>query len=164
MSSGRAREHAQHAPQPAWVGAHGFGIERLGLFPIRHPRIALALISLITLASLLSLPWLKSDDSLNDFFRSETTAYLTYERMAKQFPASRNDVFVVAEGPDIMAPATLKRLRALHVELELIQGVSGVTSLFSIRENPKNLEIPPLLIPDEFPEGAAWQKLAERTS
>lgn len=162
MSSGRAREHAQHAPQPAWVGAHSFGIERLGLFPVRHPRIALALISLITLASLLSLPWLGSDDSLNDFFRSETTAYLTYERMAKQFPASRDDVFVVAEGPDIMAPATLKRLRALHVELELIQGVSGVTSLFSIRENPKDLETPPLLIPDEFPKGAAWQKLAER--
>ena len=153
MSSDRAREFAQHVSQPAWAGAHGFGIERLGLFPVRHPRIALALILLITLASLLSLPWLKSDDSLNDFFRSETTAYLTYERMAKRFPASRNDVFVVAEGPNLMVPATLKQLRALHVELELIQGVAGVTSLFSIRENPKDLETPPLLVPDEFPQG-----------
>ncbi|MGI9403566.1 MAG: efflux RND transporter permease subunit [Hyphomicrobium sp.] len=162
MSSDRARELAQHVSQPAWAGAHGFGIERLGLFPVRHPRIALALILAITLAGLLSLPWLKSDDSLNDFFCSETTAYLTYERMAERFPASRNDVFVVAEGPDLMAPATLKQLRALHVELELIQGVAGVTSLFSIRENPKDLETPPLLVPDEFPQGMAWQKLAER--
>jgi len=162
MTSDHAREFARHGPQPAWAGAHGFGIERLGLFPVRHPRIALAFILLITLASLVSLPWLKSDDSLNDFFRSKTTAYLTYERMAKRFPASRDDVFVVAEGPNILTPATLKQLRALHVELELILGVAGVTSLFSIRENPKDLETPPLLVPDEFPQGLAWQKLAER--
>ncbi len=162
MSSDRAGELAQNAPRPAWPGAHGFGIECLGLLPVRYPRLALAFILAITLASLSSLPWLKSDDSLNDFFRSESAAYLTYERMAQRFPASRNDVFVVAEGPDLMTPATLTRLRALHVELELIQGVAGVTSLFSIRENPKNLEIPPLLVPDEIPQGADWQKLAER--
>jgi hypothetical protein len=111
---------------------------------------------------LVLLPWLKSDDSLNDFFRSEATSYLTYERMADRFPASRNDVFVVAEGPDLMAPETLKQLRTLHVELELILGVAGVTSLFSIRDNPKNLETPPLLVPDEFPSGAAWQALVQR--
>jgi predicted RND superfamily exporter protein len=162
MNSNRVREDAQHAQPPAWAGAHGFGIERIGLFPMRHPRISLALILLVTFASLISLPWLESDDSLNDFFRSETTAYLTYARMAERFPASRNDIFVVAEGPNLMAPATLRKLRALHVELELIQGVTGVTSLFSIRENPKDGEIPPLLIPDEFPEGLAWEKLADR--
>ncbi len=162
MSSDRARDHAPHAPRPAWAGAHGFGIERIGLFPVHHPRIALSLISLVTFASLVLLPWLKSDDSLNDFFRSEATSYLTYERMADRFPASRNDVFVVAEGPDLMAPETLKQLRTLHVELELILGVAGVTSLFSIRDNPKNLETPPLLVPDEFPSGAAWQALVQR--
>lgn len=162
MSSDRARDHAPHAPRPAWAGAHGFGIERIGLFPVHHPRIALSLISLVTFASLVLLPWLKSDDSLNDFFRSEATSYLTYERMADRFPASRNDVFVVAEGPDLMAPETLKQLRTLHVELELILGVAGVTSLFSIRDNPKNLETPPLLVPDEIPSGAAWQALVQR--
>lgn len=162
MSSDRARDHATHAPRPAWAGAHGFGIERIGFFPVHHPRIALSLISLVTFASLVLLPWLKSDDSLNDFFRSEATSYLTYERMADRFPASRNDVFVVAEGPDLMAPETLKQLRTLHVELELILGVAGVTSLFSIRDNPKNLETPPLLVPDEFPSGAAWQALVQR--
>jgi hypothetical protein len=162
MSSDRARDHAPHAPRPAWAGAHGFGIERIGFFPVHHPRIALSLISLVTFASLVLLPWLKSDDSLNDFFRSEATSYLTYERMADRFPASRNDVFVVVEGPDLMAPETLKQLRTLHVELELILGVAGVTSLFSIRDNPKNLETPPLLVPDEFPSGAAWQALVQR--
>lgn len=162
MSSDRARDHAPHAPRPAWAGAHGFGIERIGFFPVHHPRIALSLISLVTFASLVLLPWLKSDDSLNDFFRSEATSYLTYERMADRFPASRNDVFVVAEGPDLMAPETLKQLRTLHVELELILGVAGVTSLFSIRDNPKNLETPPLLVPDEIPSGAAWQALVQR--
>lgn len=71
MSSDRAGEFAQNAPRPAWAGAHGFGIERLGLLPVRHPRLVLALILVITLASLSSLPWLKSDNSLNDFFRSK---------------------------------------------------------------------------------------------
>ena len=59
----------------------------------------------------------------------------------------------------------LSRLGAHRVllvtDLQLVDGVRGLISLFSARQAPEPGKLPAALFPNELPEGAAYDKFVE---
>ncbi|HET7678913.1 MAG TPA: MMPL family transporter [Xanthobacteraceae bacterium] len=105
---------------------------------------------------------LKVDDSLSQLFRSDTPEFKQYEEVSRRFPSSEYDVLIVIEGKTLLARASLAKLRDVVTDVQLIDGVKGIISLFSARQPPEGGNIPAPLFPAELPEGAAYDQLIER--
>ncbi len=142
----------------------GFGIERLGLLALRAPSISLALVVAVSILCAFGLPRLQADDALSELFRSDTPIFKDYKTMSDRFPASEFDVLVVIEGQDLLTPELFEEVRTLHLELEFADGVAGVLSVFSMRDPPDKTGFPPPMIPEQLPEGLAFQNLIKRVA
>ena len=81
--------------------------------------------------------------------------------MTKRFPATEFDVLVVVEGKTLLARENLEKIRDMVTDLQLVEGVRGLVSLFSARQAPEPGKLPAALFPPELPEGAAYDKFAE---
>src|SRR5439155_528917 len=57
---------------------------------------------------------------------------------------------------------SLEKLRDLVTDLQLIDGVRGLVSLFSARQPPEKGRLPAALFPEELPQGAEYDALIER--
>jgi hypothetical protein len=139
--------------------ALGLGLEKIGLASMRWPLVMAAIMALVTGLALIGVNRIKVDDSLTELFRTSTPEFKQYESLSTRFPSSEYDVLVVVEGKDLLARDKLERLRELATELQLIDSVDGVVSLFSARTAPEKGKIPPPLFPDELPEGVAFDTL-----
>src|SRR5205085_2081309 len=71
------------------------------------------------------------------------------------------DVLVVVEGKTLLARENLEKIRDMVTDLQLVEGVRGLVSLFSARQAPEPGKLPAALFPPELPEGAAYEKFAE---
>ncbi|PNG27340.1 efflux RND transporter permease subunit [Methylocella silvestris] len=138
------------------------GVERTGLISLRYPLfIALAALALVVAAGF-GLTRLKVDDSLSQLFRSNTPEFRQYEEVTRKFPSSEYDVLAVIEGPSLLERDSLDKLRNFVTDVQLIDGVQGVISLYSARQPPENGDTPAPLFPDPLPEGAAYDALVKR--
>ena len=94
-------------------------------------------------------------------FRSNSKDYKQYEAVTKRFPATEFDVLVVVEGKTLLARENLEKIRDMVTDLQLVDGVRGLVSLFSARQAPEPGKLPAALFPPELPEGAAYDKFIE---
>lgn len=140
----------------------GFGVAKIGHLPTKAPIVTAILILLASVVAVVGAARVNTDDALSDLFRSKTPVYQNYRELVKRFPASESELFLVIEGKDLLDRAHLEELRALHLELNFAEAVSGVTSIFTIRESPDEKGYPPPIFPADLPEGDAYQKLIER--
>ncbi|HEX2135743.1 MAG TPA: MMPL family transporter [Microvirga sp.] len=139
-----------------------FGLERLGLLSLAFPLlVALLAIGLSILAGL-GVARIRVDDSLSQLFRSDTAEFRQYEELSRRFPSSEFDVLVVVEGANLLERSSIERMRELAVDVQLIDGVNGLISLFSARQPPQSGEVPAPLFPEELPEGEEFERLIER--
>ena len=90
---------------------------------------------------------IKIDDSLSQFFRSDTKEYRQYEEVTKRFPSTEFDVLVVVEGKTLLERDNLEKLRDMVTDLQLVDGVRGLISLFSARQAPEPGKLPAALFP-----------------
>ena len=104
---------------------------------------------------------IKIDDSLSQLFRSNSKEYQQYEEVTKRFPATEFDVLVVVEGKTLLARDNLEKLRDMVTDLQLVEGMRGLISLFSARQAPEPGKLPAALFPSELPEGADYDKFIE---
>ncbi|MFO1169748.1 MAG: MMPL family transporter [Hyphomicrobiaceae bacterium] len=139
--------------------ALGLGLEKIGIAALRWPFLMIALMVAVTALSLWGVNRIKVDDSLTELFRTSTPEFKQYESLANRFPSSEYDVLVVVEGKDLLARDKLERLRQLTTDLQLVDSVNGIVSLFSARTAPEKGKVPPPLFPDDLPEGAAYDQL-----
>src|ERR1051326_8482131 len=139
-----------------------YGLERIGLIPLRVPVISAIILALLCILAAFGVDRLKVDDSLSQLFRSETREFRQYEEVTKRFPSTEYDVLVVVEGKNLMARESIEKLRDLVTDLQLIDSVRGLISLFSARQAPEPGKLPPPLFPEELPRGAAYDALKER--
>ena len=138
------------------------GIERIGLISLRFP---LAIAILLLVASVIAgfgIELIKVDDSLSTLFRSDTADFKTYEYVTRRFPSEEFDVLIAVTGPTLLKRDTLAKMRDAVTDLQLIDGVRGLISLFSARQPPEPGKIPAALFPEELPTGAAYQELIQR--
>src|SRR5207237_9583868 len=110
----------------------------------------------------LGLGRIKVDDSLSQLFRSDTPEFRQFEEVTRRFPSAEYDVLIVVEGPTLLERDSIEKLRNIVTDLQLIDGMRGLVSLFSARQPPEPGKLPAPLFPDELPEGDAYKQLVHR--
>jgi predicted RND superfamily exporter protein len=143
-------------------GGLALGLERIGLFPLRLPAVAALIVIVLSALAAFGVARIKVDDSLSQLFRSDSAEFRQYEALTRRFPSSEFDVLVVVEGKALLERSSLEQLRDLVTDLQLIDGVNGLVSLFSARQPPEAGKLPPPLFPADLPEGAEYDALIER--
>ena len=98
-------------------------------------------LAVLLVAAMFGVERIKVDDSLSQLFRSNSKDYKQYEEVTKRFPSSEFDVLVVVEGKTLLARENLEKLRDLVTDLQLVEGVRGLISLFSARQAPEQRQI-----------------------
>lgn len=118
--------------------------------------------ALITVVAAFGLMRLKVDDSLSELFRTDTPEFHTYEEIDKRFPSSEYDVLVVVEGKSLLTRAGLTAFANATSELQLADGVAGLVSMLSARGRPDATGYAPPIVPDDLPEGAAFDAMVAK--
>ncbi|RMF04610.1 MAG: RND transporter, partial [Alphaproteobacteria bacterium] len=136
-----------------------FGLERLGLVPLRWTWLTGVVVILLTVAAYFGMGRLSVDDSLSELFRTDTPDFHNYEEMSRRFPSSEYDVLIVVEGKTLLERESLEKLRDMVIELQFVPAMRGLVSIFSARRQLSGGEIPPPLFPAELPTGEAYEKL-----
>src|SRR5712672_2367490 len=152
--------HVEQIEQPPATSI-AFGLERIGLIAVKAPILSCIILLALMVAAIFGIERIKIDDSLSQLFRSNSKDYKQYEAVTKRFPATEFDVLVVVEGKTLLARDNLEKLRDMVTDLQLVDGVRGLVSLFSARQAPEPGKLPAALFPPELPEGPAYDKFAE---
>lgn len=151
------RGHTPHS------GSLSFGVERLGFVPLTWPYLSAVAVILVTLAALYGYTRLKVDDSLSELFRSDTADFRQYEALTRRFPSSEYDVLVVVESPRLLERDAIAAFRDAVTQLQFVDDIRGVISLFSAREPPAPGEVVPApLFPANLPHGDAYRALIDK--
>src|SRR5438093_370305 len=153
--------HVQATEEPPPGKSIAFGLERMGLIAVKAPIVSMVILAAMMIAAIFGIQRIKIDDSLSQLFRSNSKDYKQYEAVTKRFPATEFDVLVVVEGKTLMARPNLEKIRDMVTDLQLVEGVRGLVSLFSARQAPEPGKLPAALFPPELPQGAAYDKFAE---
>src|SRR5437016_7814965 len=138
-----------------------FRLERIGLIPMKAPILSCIILVGLIIGALFGIDRIKIDDSLSQLFRSNSKDYRQYEAVTKRFPATEFDVLVVVEGRTLLARDNLEKIRDMVTDLQLVEGVRGLVSLFSARQAPEPGKLPAALFPPDLPEGPAYDKFVE---
>jgi uncharacterized protein len=139
-----------------------FGVERVGLLSLRSPALAAIIALLVVVIAAFGVTRLRVDDSLSQLFRSDSQEFRQYEEVSRNFPSAEFDVLIVVEG-DVLARDALEAVRDLVTDLQLIDGTTGLISLFSARQPPAYPGgLPEPLFPVELPpDGPAYDALVD---
>lgn len=136
-----------------------FGLERVGLFALAHPIAISILIVVFTGLAGMGINQLRVDDSLSELFRTNTKEFHQYEEIDRRFPSSEYDVLAVVEGKDLLKKKQIDAFRTMTTELQLTDGVDGLVSMVSARGKPDETGYVPPIVPDDLPEGAAYDQM-----
>ena len=158
---GSAQDQAPSVP-PAVANWLALGLERIGFLSLWFPFLTtLAVIALIV-GAVFGIYRIKVDDSLSQLFRSDTPEFHQYELLARRFPSSEFDVLVIVEGDKLLTRPALEKLRDMATDLQFVDGMSGLISLFSARQPPELGQLPAPLFPADLPKGKAFDQLIQR--
>jgi predicted RND superfamily exporter protein len=138
------------------------GIERIGLIALRFPLAIAVILIALSVAAGFGIERIKVDDSLSTLFRSDTPDFHTYEYVTHRFPSEEFDELIGVTGPTLLERGTLSKMRDAVIDLQLIDGVRGLISLFSARQPPEPGKLPKALFPEILPKAAAYQELVKR--
>src|SRR5207237_7098075 len=150
--------HVEAIEEPPPGKSIAFGLERMGLIAVKAPIVSMIVLGALIVAALVGIERIKIDDSLSQLFRSDSKDYKQYEAVTKRFPATEFDVLVVVEGKTLLARDNLEKIRDMVTDLQLVEGVRGLVSLFSARQAPEPGKLPAALFPPDLPEGPAYDK------
>lgn len=139
-----------------------FGIDRLGLVALKAPVLSAILIAVLSLLAVLGISRMKVDDSLSELFRTDTQEFRQYEEIDRRFPSSEYDVLIVVEGKSLLQPAGIEAFSRAVIDLQLEDGVNGLVSMLSARDKPDGNGYAAPIVPDELPQGEAFDALIER--
>ncbi len=131
----------------------GFGLEALGLFVLRFPRVFGILFLLSIALSILSLPRLTFDGNVLNVLAGKSEAYRGYRHIQYDFRDFSGDMSIIVRADNLFEPDGIEDLRNLHLDLTLVDGVVSVFSPFTAtRIDPETGAISSAL-PERFEEG-----------
>ena len=139
--------HVEAIEEPPPGKSIAFGLERMGLIAVKAPILSMIILAVLIVAGIFGIYRIKIDDSLSQLFRSDSKDYKQYEAVTKRFPATEFDVLVVVEGKTLLARENLEKIRDMVTDLQLVEGVRGLVSLFSARQAPEPGKLPAALFP-----------------
>src|SRR6478736_1280954 len=153
--------HVEKIEEPRPGTSIAFGLERLGLIAMKAPILSCIVLVALMIGAVFGIERIKIHDSLSQLFRSNSKDYKQYEAVTKRFLATEFDVLVVVEGKTLLARPNLEKIRDMVTDLQLVEGVRGLVSLFSARQAPEPGRLPAALFPADLPEGPAYEKFVE---
>lgn len=114
----------------------GFGLERVAWIALYRPRLTAVAIVCVVAASIFGLTQVKFDEDLRAVFAGENDTYRDYVRITEEFVDPENENLLLVEGADLGTPDNFTKLQNLQFELQFIDGVDNVFSLFALRHPP----------------------------
>ena len=114
----------------------GFGLDRIAHLALASPRISALILAVLVVLMTVGLTRLSFDDDLRNGFAGSSQAFADYSRTTDEFVDPENELLLLVEGRQIADPLVLARLQTLQLELQLIDDVASVTSIFSLRSTP----------------------------
>ena len=158
------QKHHRTGDAHAAGSSFSLGAERLGLVPLYWRWQVLALVALLSVLAAFGVGRIKVDDSLSELFRADTPDFKQYERLSSRFPSNEYDVLIVVEGRGLLERDKLDKLRDTVIDLQFVEGMRGLISMFSAREAPGSGKLPAPLFPGSLPEGAEYDALIQKIS
>jgi hypothetical protein len=125
----------------------GFGLERIALMAVYRPWVAAAVLAAVLVVVGYGLTKPKFDDNLRNVFGGSTTEVETYIEATKEFVDPENQLVLLLEGASLGQLGTFARIRKLQFDLQFIDGVRDVFSLFALRDPPVGIGNEPLDAP-----------------
>ena len=116
----------------------GFGTERLGLAALAAPRVATLIVALVTVLALFGATRLGFSGDVAKVLESASVEYENYHRLQHEFRDFSKDAAVLVQSPLLTTAAGIERLRDLHFELEFVDEVAGILSVFSVVRPAEN--------------------------
>src|SRR5436190_20798676 len=86
------------APPPRKLHNLAYGIERLGLIPLRAPVVSAVILTVLCVIAALGIERLKVYESQSQLFRSDNKEIRQYEQVTQQFPSRTYDVLEEGAG------------------------------------------------------------------
>lgn len=114
----------------------GFGLERVAWIALARPKLTAVAILCLVAASIFGLTQVKFDEDLRAVFAGENDTYRDYVRITEEFVDPENENLLLVESPDLGTPENFARLQELQFELQFVEGVDNVFSLFALRNPP----------------------------
>ena len=99
---------------------------------VRRPKTVGALLVILTLVAAGGLTQLRFDDDYRSVFRSDGPDYRALEEITAIFGREDNDLVVVVDGPDVLAPESLAFIWDLHQAIAEVDSVESVYSVASL--------------------------------
>ena len=128
---------------------------------VRFPWVVLAAVAVVTLVLGAGTAHLRVDSSVGTLLPRDDPGAKLYAQVVERFGNDEVDIIGVL-APDVLAPATLEKIRTLTTRVAAIDGVSQVISLTNVRDPIADVLNPPLLIPDMPRTSEARDRLRER--
>lgn len=98
------------------------------------------------LVAALGIPRIDFQDGLRSVFNSDSEVFETYLEHSSAFSPGETDVLLLAEMEDALDGPSLAALRDFVLDLQFIEGVETVQSVFSLRQwNPARQTLVPLI-------------------
>jgi len=114
----------------------GFGLERVAWLALYRPRITAAVAVLVVVAAVFGLTRVKFDEDLRAVFAGDNETYRNYVQITEEFVDPENENLLLIEGADLGTPENFAKLQQLQFELQFVDGVDNVFSLFALRDPP----------------------------
>ncbi len=114
----------------------GFGLERIAWLAFDRPRLGLAALAIVLALAGFGITHIRFDENLRDIFAGDSAAFQNYVAATEQFVDPENELLVLVEGDDLAKPEIFSKLQDLQFELQVIDGVDSVFSLFALRDPP----------------------------
>ena len=114
------------------IAGFGFGLERLGLLALRLPKLFVALLILLTLASAYFVTRIEFKGSITGVLPHTGEQFLNYEAQKKQFRNFSRDVAIIVRSPRLLTTDGMSDLRDLQLDLALEDGVVSAVSVLSL--------------------------------
>ncbi|MEO8667681.1 MAG: MMPL family transporter, partial [Bauldia sp.] len=138
----------------------GFGLERVAWLALDRPRATGIVFVLVLIAAGIGVTRLSFDQDLRNIFSGQIAAESRKIAAAQQFVDPEDETVLLVEGKTLGDPAVFQHLQDLQFELQLVDGVESVYSLFALREAPDADGNAPLVVAD--PGAGLTPELAAR--
>ncbi len=129
----------------------GFGLEKIGLLCLKRPWASLMIIALTCLIALFGLTRLTFDGDPGQVFRADNAVSRATDRQTAAFPTHGDELVLLIESKKPYTAKQLEAIRALHLEMQFIDGVTGVSSIFSARIKADENGNTPTVLPGNLP-------------
>lgn len=114
----------------------GFGLERIALFVFERPRLGLGIVLIVAVLAGYGMMHVRFNDDLRNIFSGDSQVFRDYAAATDDFVDPENELLVLVEGKDLGSPENFQKLQDFQLELQLLDGVDNVFSLFALRQPP----------------------------